>query len=77
MTPADFEFLINLIGPKIAKNNTTYRAAVQFKRVWQLHCGRWLWEIRKPAYNTFSKFRDKLSGRLLQKPTAFANSSQA
>jgi hypothetical protein len=28
MAPADFEFLINLIAPNIAKKDTTFRAAV-------------------------------------------------
>jgi hypothetical protein len=28
MAPADFEFLINLIGPKTVKKGTRYRAAV-------------------------------------------------
>jgi hypothetical protein len=28
MAPADFEFLINSIGPKIAKKNSTYTAAI-------------------------------------------------
>jgi hypothetical protein len=31
MAPADFEFLINLIGPKTAKKDTAYRAAVPLR----------------------------------------------
>jgi hypothetical protein len=69
---ADFEFLINLIGSKIAKKDTTYRAAVPIEETdRQLYCGFWPWAIRTPVCNHFSKFRYKQSARLS------VNSSQA
>jgi hypothetical protein len=59
MAPADFEFLINSIGPKIVKKDSTYRAAIPVKErlavtLWFLATGD-----SYTSWNTFSKFQNK------------------
>jgi hypothetical protein len=75
LVPADFGFLINLIGPKIAKKDATYRATVPDEKglvvsLWFLATGdsctglQYLLKISKQAI-----------ARLFHKLTAFADSS--
>jgi hypothetical protein len=73
MAPADFELVINLISPIIAKKYTTYRAAVPVDERQAVT----LRATATPACSTFSKFRNKQPAILFQEPTAFADSSQA
>jgi hypothetical protein len=58
--PADFEFMINLIGPKIEKKDIiTYRATVPVEERLAAALRFWLRANRTPACNTFSIFRNK------------------
>jgi len=58
MSPSEFEFLINLIGEKISKKDTTFRKAISVQESLALTL-RFL--IRTLACNTSSKFPSKQS----------------
>jgi hypothetical protein len=65
MVPADSEFLINLFGPKIAQNYTTYRAAVTVTErlevpLWFMANGDWYTSL---LY--FSKISKQAFGQII------------
>jgi hypothetical protein len=73
MAPAEFEFLINFIGPKIARKDTTYRKAVPVESGPGNYAAVFsYWRFTRDA---FAKFRKKESSRVSQKLTAFISSS--
>jgi hypothetical protein len=58
--PADFEFLINLISPKITNKDTACRADIPIEERLAVTLWFLLWAIRTIC-NTFSKFRNNQS----------------
>jgi hypothetical protein len=63
MAPADFELLVNLIRPKTANADVIYSAAAPDEEKLAVTL------LGLAIGNTFSKFRNKQSARLYQKPT--------
>jgi hypothetical protein len=63
--PADFEFVINSISPKITNKDTTYRAVIPVEERLVITLRFLLWTIRTTC-NTVTKFQTSISQIILE-----------
>jgi hypothetical protein len=75
IAPADFEFLINLIGPKIAEKDTIYRAAVPVEERLAVTLRFMTTGDSYTSLQYLFKFSKEAAGQIIPEPTAFANFS--
>jgi len=67
MSPSEFEILINLIGEKISKKDTSFRKATSIQERLAMTLLSWQVVIRTLACSTSSKFPSKQSAASCRK----------
>lgn len=67
MSTSDFEYLINLIGPKIRKKNTPFREAISVQEKLAIHCDFYQSASVTQVYNICLKFRNNPLASLYRK----------